>query len=136
NVKLILTSNHGCIDSISQQLTVWPLPVVDFDATTVCQSFVSDFTDLSTISSTNSPNTNTAWNWSFGDGNTANTQNTSHTYASHGNYQVKLVVTSANGCMDSITKTVVVMPLPVASFTVADVCQTSATDFVNTSTVD
>ncbi len=80
-VKLILTSNHGCIDSTMQSLTVWPLPVVDFDATTVCESFVSDFTDQSTISSTNSPNSNVVWNWNFGDGNTANTQNTTHTFA-------------------------------------------------------
>jgi gliding motility-associated-like protein len=46
----------------------------------------------------------TSWAWSFGDGTTANTQNTSHTYASGGTFPVKLVVTDINGCKDSILK--------------------------------
>lgn len=43
----------------------------------------------------------TSWAWSFGDGGTANTQNTSHTYAQTGSYIVKLVATDNNGCKDS-----------------------------------
>ncbi len=46
------------------------------------------------------------WNWFFGDGGTANTQNTSHNYALTGSYNVKLVITDINGCKDSIIKTV------------------------------
>lgn len=41
----------------------------------------------------------------FGDGGTANTQNTSHTYAP-GFYTVKLVVTDINGCKDSISRNI------------------------------
>jgi gliding motility-associated-like protein len=44
------------------------------------------------------------WQWFFGDGGTANTQNTAHTYATVGNYTVKLVVTDVNGCKDSIAR--------------------------------
>ena len=47
-----------------------------------------------------------SWDWFFGDGGTANTQNTSHTYSTAGTFNVKLVVTDANGCKDSITKPV------------------------------
>lgn len=46
------------------------------------------------------------WQWYFGDGGTANTQNTSHTYTNPGVYLVKLVVTDINGCKDSITKNI------------------------------
>lgn len=134
-VKLILTSNHGCVDSLSQQITVWPLPVVDFNSTTVCETFVTGFTDASTISSVNSPNTNASWSWDFGDGTNANTQNTTHTYATHGDFQVTLQVTSANNCVQSTTKTVSVMPLPIVDFIVTEVCASSITDFTNTSTV-
>ncbi len=134
-VKLIVTSNHGCVDSTSQQVTVWPLPIVDFSSTTVCETFVTGYTDLSTVSSTNSANTNTGWNWTLGDGNTANTQNPTHTYLAAGDYQVTLQVTTANNCVNSATKTVTVMPLPVVDFTVTEVCATSITDFTNTSTV-
>lgn len=43
------------------------------------------------------------WLWSFGDGVTATTQNATHIYQAPGNYTVKLVVTDANGCKDSIS---------------------------------
>lgn len=44
----------------------------------------------------------TQWQWTFGDGGTANTQNTAHSYLTPGTYNVKLVVTDFNGCKDSI----------------------------------
>ncbi len=48
----------------------------------------------------------TQWQWNFGDGATANTQNTTHTYSLPGSYALKLVVTDLNGCKDSITTSV------------------------------
>lgn len=44
-----------------------------------------------------------SWYWDFGDGNTANTQNTSHAYSIENTYPVKLVATDINGCKDSIS---------------------------------
>ncbi|MEO6539347.1 MAG: PKD domain-containing protein, partial [Ferruginibacter sp.] len=57
-------------------------------------------------------NTNpiSTWQWYFGDASTANTQNTSHTYAVAGTYTVKLVVTDITGCKDSVSKPVTVNP--------------------------
>ena len=48
-----------------------------------------------------------SWQWSFGDGATATTQNTSHIYATANSYLVKLVVTDINGCKDSTTTNVI-----------------------------
>lgn len=45
-----------------------------------------------------------SWQWYFGDGGTANTQNTSHTYLSSGNYTIKLIATDINGCKDSFSR--------------------------------
>ena len=45
------------------------------------------------------------WEWHFGDGATANTQNTTHSYV-QGNYTVKLIITDINGCKDSISKNI------------------------------
>jgi PKD repeat protein len=53
------------------------------------------FTDAST-------GTPTAWNWTFGDGNTSTLQNPSHTYAAEGNYTVTL---TASNPADEDTKT-------------------------------
>lgn len=47
-----------------------------------------------------------SWFWDFGDGNTANTQNTTHSYTATNTFTVKLVATDINGCKDSITTTV------------------------------
>lgn len=70
------------------------------DSVTSCTAF--DFKGLgyTNVSSI------TSWQWSFGDGITANTQNASHTYAVGGTFAVKLVVTDINGCKDSISKPV------------------------------
>jgi gliding motility-associated-like protein len=47
-----------------------------------------------------------SWQWTFGDGNTSNAQNPSHTFASPGIYTVTLTVTDAMGCTSTTTKIV------------------------------
>ncbi len=71
------------------------------DSTTSCLAF-----DFKGFGYTNT-NPIASWNWYFGDGGTANTQSTSHTYATAGTFTVRLVVTDINGCKDSITRNVV-----------------------------
>ena len=51
------------------------------------------------------------WDWNFGDGNYAYTQNTSHNYSGNGPYVVQLLVTDINGCKDSVTISVSLNPL-------------------------
>ncbi len=61
--------------------------------------------------------------WDFGDGTVINaaTNITNHIYSSAGNYNVKLVVRDAYGCVDSITKLQAVnITNPIAAFTIAD----------------
>ena len=52
------------------------------------------------------------WQWNFGDGNAANTQNSSHSFSTAGTYTIKLVVTDISGCKDSITKSISVAICP------------------------
>jgi PKD repeat protein len=64
-------------------------PVADFSYSIV--GLTAGFTDLSA-------NTPTSWNWNFGDGSVASTeQNPSHTFATAGNYNVCLQVSNAGG---------------------------------------
>ena len=70
------------------------------DSSTACRAF-----DFKGFGYTNS-NPISSWQWYFGDGGTANTQNSSHTYATTGTFTVKLVVTDINGCKDSISTNV------------------------------
>lgn len=66
-------------------------PVANFSAsdTSTCSANIS-FTDLST----NAP---TTWLWDFGDGNTSNTQNPTHSYSTNGTYNIVLICSNAYG---------------------------------------
>lgn len=82
---------------IPVHFTILANPVTDFtaSATQNCNGIVQ-FTDVSL----NEP---TSWAWDFGDGNTSNLQNPTHTYASNGNYTVSLNTCNTLDC-DTKTK--------------------------------
>ena len=70
------------------------------------------FSDLSTIGS----GSIFSWNWSFGDANTSNLQNPTHTYASPGGYVVCLIIAGGNAgalCRDTICFDIIIKDLPV-----------------------
>jgi gliding motility-associated-like protein len=48
----------------------------------------------------------TTWQWDFGDGGTAFTQNATHTYTMQNTYTVKLLAIDVNGCRDSMFTTI------------------------------
>lgn len=84
----LITSNACYSDTFCTQVTICPLPVVNFNFTSA--QFAYNFTDIT-------PGGNTAWSWSFGDGGTSTQQNPSHTYTANGTYQVCLTVTNSCG---------------------------------------
>lgn len=70
------------------------------DSATGCKSF--DFNGLGYANI--NPITN--WQWYFGDGQTANNQDTSYTYSTANTFPVKLIITDNNGCKDSTIQNV------------------------------
>jgi gliding motility-associated-like protein len=112
-VQLTVTTDNNCSNSIEQTINVWPLPVVDFTPTDVCLDVATDFMDLSTVTL----GTNVGWQWDFADGiGSSNVQNPVYTYLTQGPYQGQLIVTTNYGCVDSLTKTIDVHPVPVINF--------------------
>ncbi len=91
---------NGCDSIRTLNLTV--LANIDSvrikDSATICKTY--DFKGLAYVNT--SPVV--IWQWNFGDGGTASTQNTTHSYINSGTYNVKLVVTDINGCKDSVSK--------------------------------
>jgi PKD repeat protein len=80
----------------------------------------------------------TGWNWNFGDplslfNNTSDVQNPDHIFTGPGTYNVQLIVTSYNGCRDTITKPVIVNPLPVPDFAFTKICETQEMSFTDQS---
>ncbi len=93
-----------------------PVPEADFSATPASGSMPLEvtFTDGSF-----SEQTIEEWLWDFGDGNTSDAQNPTHTYREAGVYDVSLTVTEADGDTDTETKVdyiTVVNPVPEADF--------------------
>ena len=61
---------------------------------------------------TNNSILGSTYDWRFGDGDSSTLASPSHSYAAAQTYPVKLVVTAANGCQDSVTHQVTVNPEP------------------------
>ncbi len=133
NPFLIVTDNNGCTDTISNTVTIFPQPIADFIADTVCSGNYTHFTDAS------SPVTGSliSWQWDFGDGiGTSNVQNPSYLYNPVNNitnFNVTLIITNSNGCKDTIMRTIVVNPLPNPNFTTNAVCSSDMTMFTDLS---
>ncbi|MFT4981839.1 MAG: PKD repeat protein, partial [Bacteroidia bacterium] len=72
-----------------------------------CQGFPVDFESASVVAT----GLITDYQWDFGDGNTATGTQVSHTYATSGNYNVTLTITS-EGCTESSMVQVTINPEP------------------------
>jgi gliding motility-associated-like protein len=97
----------------SVHVTILPQPVVDFsvDTSQGCPPFDTRFS--------NHTNASSKCEWQFGDGSKAYTcQNVTKTFTRTGIYDVTLVVTSTDGCKDSLTyeKMINIYPVPKAGF--------------------
>lgn len=144
NFFVTQTSLQGCESpSTLVIITVNPLPVPDFNATNYCLNDAMTFTDLSTIPA----GSIVEWSWRFDDGDelpinsgaipagTHNDRTTgsfnapSHIYSSIGNYNIRLLARSSEGCENSIVKPFSVGPIPIADFTFQNVCEDQSTNF-------
>lgn len=112
------------------------MPVSSFNVNDTSQCLGANnfiFTNNSTIAS---GSMNHLWN--FGDGDTSTSASPSHSFLTVDTFAVKLVTTSAFGCMDSTLGSIITYPMPVTSFTISDSTQClsgNSFTFTNTSTI-
>ncbi|MCG3164529.1 MAG: hypothetical protein POELPBGB_00283 [Bacteroidia bacterium] len=132
NVSLSVATQNGCGNSDSTDVIVHSVPAAAFSAPDVCLNDTSIFTDLSTIAT----GSITSWNWTMSDGTIFFTQNPNHFYSLDSTFTVSLVVTGTGGCSDSTAQTITIHPLPVADFSVEDVCITQLSVFSDSTTIN
>jgi len=130
NVTLISYSNGGCNDTINQSFTTYSIPVAAFVSPQTCHGIPLQVTDNSTLLGANI----STWSWNFGDGNSSSQQHPTHSYVSHGNYPITLIVVGPGGCSDTLTQQVLIPPTPVAAFTLPGSCGMYSV-FNNTSSI-
>lgn len=131
DVTLIATTNNNCTDTMTKQVTVYPLPYVDYLNTPVCDGQPSSFSEQTSISSGNV----ISFFWDFGDGSSSSSSVATHQYSTPGSYNVKLMATSDYGCAHDTVKAVIVTPVPTPNFSVINACLNSPNQFTNSSTI-
>ncbi|MGB0402785.1 MAG: PKD domain-containing protein [Salibacteraceae bacterium] len=127
-VQYSVTTNTGCSDSVSKNVSVYPNPIANFSVTNVCEGIQSIISDSSTVSSGIMN-----YSWSFGDNTTDTAKIPQKIYAGSGTYQITLIVETGPGCMDSISKSTEVYETPVSNFSVANACADSTVLFSDSS---
>jgi len=89
-VKMVATSDRGCVDDSSFSVRVYPLANADFD---IAKQPVCTFTDLAIVNKTiNNIYNNIVYLWDFGNGDVAAGRNPAYNYPAPGNYTVSLSV--------------------------------------------
>jgi len=133
-VTLRVTNDKGCTRIVSRPNYISVNPGVDASFTntqaTVCRA-------PATITFTNTsigPGV-LSYQWLFGDGNTSALQNPVHSYTTAGNYTVTLIVSSSNGCVDTVRSTtpVVIGGITTSFNSPANVCVNALANFTQTS---
>lgn len=109
DVSLTVVNLEGCSTLVTNNdyIHVYPNPVANFtmnpNPTSILDTYV-EFTDLS-YSNINS------WQWNFAGLSTSNIPSPNYTFPDvAGDYQISLLVTNSNGCVDSISKTLIIKP--------------------------
>lgn len=113
-VQLVATNSVSCSDTVRVPVIIHPKPDFNISASpdSGCAVLLVNFTSIGGANT---------YLWSFGDGNTTTSSNPSHSFLNAGatnvTYIVQLVAGDANGCKDTVIKTIKVFPKPNALFT-------------------
>ncbi|MFN6374602.1 MAG: PKD domain-containing protein, partial [Chitinophagia bacterium] len=120
-IKLKVINENGCEDSSIVTTIIYPKAEISFitNSDSLCSTsnqFI--FTNNSIISSGT-----LSYIWKFGDGTTSVVKNPIKNYINPGNYISSLTVRTSAGCVDSLTKLLVVNISPKAKFSINDTTQ-------------
>jgi PKD repeat protein len=119
-------------DTLTVSRYTYPAPAGDFTYMKNCVDEAVAFAATATI---DPPYSIASYQWFYGDGTTGTGQSSSHHYSSPGTYSVTLFIYSSMGCYSKYTKTVTLLPEPVAHFTVSTGnCQGASILFDDSST--
>ena len=117
-VKLVVSVNNGCSDSMTKTLNVGTQAIADFSVQNTCSGKPVQFDNKSNVKQGNM-----VYEWDFGDGSPiSNVSDPIHTYTAASSFSpnVKLKVIVDGACETVVTKPLQVFELPTCSFTVTD----------------
>ena len=104
-VTLSAISSNNCKEDLSKTISVAALPIPIFIVQDACDGVAVKPSNVSQGSITSQK-------WFFGDGTSDTSKSPSHIYANAGIYNIKLMLTSGLGCIDSTSKTILIYTKP------------------------
>ena len=134
SVNMTVTSDSGCQSNATIPATINSSPTAAFTGTAPCLGGTTSLMDGS-IGMPGDPITSWSWNMSGGSPVSATTQNASTVYGTAGTHTVTLVITSQQGCKDTIMQQVLVYNIPIVNFAGPDSgCAPVCNQYVDAST--
>ena len=120
NVSLRGITTNGCTSLVSTPVRIYPIPKADFSfpSATFPNQPIPFLNSSSAMSQTITQN-----DWIFGEpasgvNNTSNLKNPTHTYASIGQYEVQLRISTNQSCTSSVSKQLPIYPpCPIVTYT-------------------
>ncbi len=126
-MTLLVRTQALCVDTITKSVLVYDKPAIFFTPNNGCKGVEILFKDFSTCTY----GTPASWQWKFGDGGTANTQNPSYTYSSEGTYEVTLITSTSHNCTDSAKRIINIKLGPEVDFEYGKACDGEEVQFTN-----
>lgn len=110
--RLTVNKGQACSDTASAEVFVYPGLDPDFSIDGICINKATVFLDKTTTLS----GTVNSWKWDFGESTTTADisilQNPSYTYPTEGTKAPRLIVTTTDGCRDTIIKSIAIIDKP------------------------
>ena len=129
-LTLMVQKGTLCADTAYYDMTLSTITGSNSIPDTVCLNETTFYTDLSTTSSNDSV---VSVSWNFNDNSLDSGATVEHSFSAVGDYSVEMIVSSGNGCLDTITKNVHVRMPPVANFSPTISCNSQSVQFSNLS---
>lgn len=128
--RVTVTSDYGCVKSISRSVVILPAPDAQFSVNDTCVDSIVVFNNTTTVPGS----AGISYSWRFGDGDTSILSQPIHSYSQDTSFRVKLLA-SSNGCEDSSFKTVNIYPNPTAKFVFRNACPSELVEVTDSSKI-
>lgn len=117
-------------DTVQTTVVINPKPGGTINTSATCEDRATGF------SITGTQGTISTYAWDFGTGATSNVSFPSYTYTNAGNYNVSVIITTTDGCIDTLTNVITIGEIPVPDFTGGPLegCYPFPVSFTNIST--
>ena len=100
SVRLVVTNANGCSDSlVKEKVVTIRLPHLNVSGLPKNGCVPLSITPMATVASGQSI---ADWQWDFGDGTTSTASEPTHRYQKAGDYDIRLMATTAAGCTDTV----------------------------------